>query len=139
MQKELEVIKKAIKYVDWTKFELVQLNKSEFAIVYKEDYLKFQDAGVSGNKRRIPGTSFKFSNKMPPVSAIVDWAKKNNIANSDKIESVSFAIAKSIQTRGFKGKDYIPDSKLEKDVDNVTEALADLKMQEIEKELDKIL
>lgn len=41
-------------------------------------YGKFQDKGVSGTKRKYD-TPYSFSNKMPPIKDIAQWAKRKNI------------------------------------------------------------
>lgn len=120
-------------------FEIVIVGDNDYMIVYKEDYLKFQDAGVSGNAVNRPNTPFKYTNKQPPVSSIKSWLISSNIANSDEVDSMAFAIAKSIKKKGIAAKNYMPTSEIETKAQEFSEALAEVEMQALSKQLDKIL
>ena len=61
-------------------------------------YAKFQDKGVAGNKSGKSLAGYKFKGKMPPPVVFEKYT-------SDVSEQ--FAIAKSIQKKGFKAKKYI--------------------------------
>ena len=61
-------------------------------------YAKYQDKGVAGNKSGKSLAGYKYGSEMPPPSAFSRYT-------DDKGEQ--FAIAKSIQEKGFKAKKYI--------------------------------
>lgn len=84
-----------------------------------EDYYKYIDVGVSGTRKAYP-TLFKYTNKMPPVSALKNYIATKGISikgYSDKkrsarksirakknnpLDRAAFAMAKSIQLYGIK-------------------------------------
>lgn len=75
----------------------VVVKKTVLAIV-APSYAKYQDKGVAGNSSGKSLAGYKFGSKMPPPSAFSRYT-------SDTGEQ--FAIARSIQKKGFKAKKYI--------------------------------
>ena len=87
-----------------------------------EDYAPFVDEGVrganpslvKGGRQKAPTSRFKYSNKMPPMQMLADWAKKKNIRFRDsegKFKkgsniSMGFALQRSIFAQGLKGNEF---------------------------------
>ena len=85
-----------------------------------EDYWIFVDEGVQGaggfkgsGKKRGQGSPFKFTNKQPPLSAIIPWIKIKGIKGRDKKgrfitdKSLGFLIARSIKQKGLERTRFI--------------------------------
>jgi hypothetical protein len=75
----------------------------EFAM---EDYGVFQDAGVSGTKKKY-NTPYSYKSKMPPVKAFDKWLVRKGIAPREKgkfasRKSLAFLIARSVFRNGIK-------------------------------------
>lgn len=71
-----------------------------------EDYGVFQDAGVSGTKKKY-NTPYSYKSKMPPVKAFDKWLVRKGIAPRDKgkfksRKSLAFLIARSVYRNGIK-------------------------------------
>lgn len=71
-----------------------------------EDYGIFQDAGVSGKKKKY-NTPYSYKSKMPPPKAFDKWIVRKGLAPRDKgkfksRKSLSFAIARSVFMNGIK-------------------------------------
>ncbi len=74
-----------------------------------EDYGVFQDKGVSGKEKKY-NTPFSYTNKMPPLKPLANWAKFRNIRLRDKkgrfskgnYNTIGFLIARSIYKKGIK-------------------------------------
>lgn len=71
-----------------------------------EDYGVFQDAGVSGKKKKY-NTSYSYKSKMPPPKAFDKWIVRKGLAPRDKgkfksRKGLSFAIARSVFMNGIK-------------------------------------
>lgn len=102
---------------------LLHFGENEVSITM-EDYWKFVDKGVQGNgkgKKRLKGVGspYKFTNKMPPVSALKQYIMNRGISikgYSDKkrslrkgirnkpnnpIDNAAFLMARSIQQSGI--------------------------------------
>ena len=47
-----------------------------------DEYGMYQDKGVSGTQKKY-NTPFKYTNKMPPIKPLADWAKFKNIRLRD--------------------------------------------------------
>ena len=71
-----------------------------------EDYGVFQDAGVSGKKKKY-NTPYSYKSKMPPPKAFDKWIVRKGLAPRDKgkfksRKSLSFVIARSVYMNGIK-------------------------------------
>ena len=72
-----------------------------------EDYGVFQDAGVSGKKKKY-NTPYSYKSKMPPPSAFEKWIQRKGIKGRNKKgqfitrKSLSFLIARGIYNNGIK-------------------------------------
>jgi len=74
-----------------------------------DEYGMYQDKGVSGTKKKY-NTPFKYTNKMPPIKPIADWAKFKNIRLRDEkgkfakgnYKTIGFLISRSIYRKGIK-------------------------------------
>lgn len=86
----------------------LNVSKNSFGLEFlMEDYGVFQDAGVSGVKKKY-NTPYSYTNKMPPPSKMDKWIVKRGIATRDengkfiKRKSLQFLIARSIFNNGIK-------------------------------------
>ena len=74
---------------------------------FMEDYGVFQDAGVSGKKKKY-NTPFSYKSKMPPSKVFEQWVKNKGIKGRDKkgrfitTKSLTFLIARGIFNNGIK-------------------------------------
>lgn len=92
-----------------------------------DTWFKYQSEGVKGTKSGKSNEGFKYGKKMPPPSAFKSYT-------SDK--SSQFAIAKSVQTKGIKGKDYAKDFNNDKIInDNIELIYLEFIYQAIDKQL----
>ena len=74
-----------------------------------DEYGMYQDKGVSGTQKKY-NTPFKYTNKMPPIKPIADWAKFKNIRLRDakgqfakgNYKTIGFLISRSIYRKGIK-------------------------------------
>ena len=74
-----------------------------------DEYGMYQDKGVSGTQKKY-NTPFKYTNKMPPIKPIADWAKFKNIRLRDakgqfakgNYKTIGFLISRSIYKKGIK-------------------------------------
>ena len=72
-----------------------------------EDYGIFQDAGVSGTKKKY-NTPYSYKSKMPPPKAFDNWIVRKGIAPRDSggkftsRKGLAFAIARSVFRNGIK-------------------------------------
>jgi hypothetical protein len=74
-----------------------------------DEYGMFQDKGVSGKKKKY-NTPFRYTNKMPPIKPLADWAKFKNIRlrnekgqyGKGNYKTIGFLIARSIFNKGIK-------------------------------------
>lgn len=97
-------------------------------------YYDYVNKGVSGTTNKI-NSPYGYKDKMPPISVMADWVKRNNIAsrNDDqryntstlqdkrksvsqvagdeqRIRSLAYAIARAIFRRGLKKTDFFDDA-----------------------------
>jgi hypothetical protein len=85
----------------------VKANPNSFELEFSmEDYGIYQDAGVSGTKKKY-NTPYSYKSKMPPVKAFDKWLVKKGIAPRDKgkftsRKSLAFLIARSVYRNGIK-------------------------------------
>lgn len=82
--------------------------KNSFALEFSmEDYMVFQDKGVSGKKRKF-NTPFRYTNKRPPARVFDRWSIRRGLAPRDKQgkflsrKSLGFALATHIFNQGIK-------------------------------------
>jgi hypothetical protein len=72
-----------------------------------EDYGIYQDAGVSGTKKKY-NTPYSYKSKMPPAKAFDKWLVRKEISPRDKSgkftsrKSLAFLIARSVYRNGIK-------------------------------------
>ena len=86
----------------------LNVSKNSFGLEFlMEDYGVFQDAGVSGKKKKY-NTPYSYTDKMPPPSKMDKWIVKKGIAPKDengkfiKRKSLQFMIARSVFNTGIK-------------------------------------
>ena len=86
----------------------VKANPNSFEMeFFMEEYGVFQDAGVSGEKRKYD-TPYSYKSKTPPPSGLDKWIVRKGIAPRSKDgklmnrKSLQFAIARSIFNNGIK-------------------------------------
>lgn len=85
----------------------VKANPNSFELEFSmEDYGVFQDAGVSGTRKKY-NTPYSYKSKMPPVKAFDKWLVRKGIAPRDKgkfasRKSLAFLIARSVYRNGIK-------------------------------------
>ena len=108
-----------------------------------ESYGQFVDEGVRGSNpslvkggyQKAPTSRFRYTNKMPPMQMLADWAKKKNIRFRDKKgqyakgsnRSMGFVLQRSIFAQGLKGNEFFtkPFNKAAYDLpDDLIEAFA---------------
>jgi hypothetical protein len=74
-----------------------------------DEYGMFQDKVVSGKKKKY-NTPYRYTNKMPPIKPLADWAKFKNIRlrnekgqyGKGNYKTIGFLIARSIFNKGIK-------------------------------------
>ena len=73
-----------------------------------EDYMEYQDKGVSGVKKSY-NTPYRYTNKMPPPSAFDQWSIRRGLAGTrDKQgrfiarKAINYALARHIYQQGIK-------------------------------------
>ena len=87
-----------------------------------EDYGIFVDEGVKGANpslikggvQKAPLSKFKYTNKMPPMKILANWAKNKNIRfrnakgqyQKGNNRSMGFALQKSIYAQGLRGNKF---------------------------------
>ena len=85
----------------------VKANPNSFEVEFTmEDYGVFQDAGVSGTRKKY-NTPYSYKSKMPPVKAFDKWLVRKGIAPREKgkftsRKSLAFLIARSVYRNGIK-------------------------------------
>lgn len=124
----------------------------EFEFGRADDYWQFIDEGVRGAKpekhpgfKRATNSPFKYSNKMPPRSAIDRWivskplkAARDENGRFIARKSLAFAIQKSIFEKGIHRTQFFTrpfTTQLKKQSDKIAKAFAD----DLEESLEKIL
>lgn len=74
---------------------------------FMEDYMEYQDKGVSGTKKKY-NTPFSYTSKRPPASAFDKWTIRRGLAGRDaqgrflSRKSLNYAIATSVFLYGIK-------------------------------------
>jgi len=101
----------------------VDIEKNLFLLDFlMESYGKFVDEGVrganpslvKGGYQKAPTSRFKYTNRMPPMQMLADWAKKKNIRfrnakgqyKSGSNISMGFVLQRSIFAQGIKGNEF---------------------------------
>ena len=90
----------------------IYYSNNKFSLTFSMDeYGEYQDKGVRGAKSTYSsagGSPYKYTNKMPPVSAFSQWAIKkgldgvrNKKGQFVKRKSLQFALARSIYNKGI--------------------------------------
>ena len=104
--------------------------------IIMEDYGMFQDKGVSGTKIKY-NTEFSYGSKMPNISSLAKWAKKENLTlkNGMTYQSLGYVLARSIQRKGIKPTLFLtkPFEKMWVDID--METFFDDVMNKFDKEI----
>lgn len=82
--------------------------KNSFSLSFSmEDYMEYQDKGVSGTKTKY-NTPFKYTNKRPPASAFDKWAIRRGLAGRNEKgqftsrKSLTFALANHVYRHGIR-------------------------------------
>ena len=81
--------------------------KSSEISFWMEDYMEFQDKGVSGKKRKF-NTPFSYKDKKPPIIAFNGWSIRRGLAPRDERgrflprKAVLFALSNHIFNQGIK-------------------------------------
>lgn len=88
----------------------LDLFPNSFSLAFQmEDYVEYQDKGVSGTQKKYP-TPYSYTNKRPPASAFDRWSVRRGIAPRDSAgrflsrKSINFALANHIYKFGIKPK-----------------------------------
>lgn len=97
IKKLLMNLGKRLQVLTGNEFEFDCTLTTEGINVESDYFMSFVDQGVKGTKSGSSKAGFKYGNKMPPPSAFEKYT-------SDK--STQFAIAKSVQQKGIKAKNY---------------------------------
>jgi len=83
-------------------YRVVREAKKIQLIIQANDYLKYVDKGVSGTERKFSGTPYKYTTKMPPLSALSKWASLKGIPQNNV-----YAVQRSIFKFGIKPTNVI--------------------------------
>lgn len=101
----------------------VEQDAADFLVDFlMEDYGIFVDEGVKGANpslikggvQKAPLSKFKYTNKMPPMQILADWAKSKNIRfrnakgqyQKGSNRSMGFALQRSIFAQGLRGNNF---------------------------------
>ena len=93
----------------------LKVSKNSFSLSFNmAEHGKFIDKGVKGSESsaKAPNSPYKYKDKMPPLKALDSWVVKRGLAGRNKKgqfvsrESLKFAIAKSIQTKGIETTNF---------------------------------
>lgn len=104
-------------------YKIVEKNGSFTLEFYMNDYGRFLNDGVAGNNKKPKyyidengkkrKTSYKYTDKAPPVKVFESWIKSKGIKGRDKKsgrfikrKSLAFAMAKSRQIKGYNGLSF---------------------------------
>lgn len=110
-QKKKNVSKELYNSLDYE----LKVSQNSFSLSFlMEDYGTFIDKGVKGrdSSAKAPNSPYQYKNKMPPLKALDKWVVRKGIAVRDKKgrfvsrESLKFAIAKSIQSKGIETTNF---------------------------------
>lgn len=94
----------------------LKVSKNSFSLSFlMEDYGTFIDKGVKGrdSSAKAPNSPYRFRNKMPPTKAFDKWVIRkglkgirNKKGQFISRESLKFAIAKSVQSKGIQTTNF---------------------------------
>ncbi len=97
-------------------YQLEVFKTTSFSLAFEmEDYVEYQDKGVSGVKKKY-NTPYKYTNKMPPASAFDRWSVRRGIAPRNQAgrflprKAVNFALARHIYNYGIRPKKFFTDA-----------------------------
>lgn len=86
----------------------LEVFKNSFSLSFEmEDYMNYQDKGVSGTKTKY-NTPFSYTNKRPPASAFDKWTIRRGLAGRDGAgrflsrKSLTFALANHVFKHGIR-------------------------------------
>jgi len=120
--------------------------------VYANDYLLYQDRGVSGVKTKRK-TLHTYTDKRPTIQPIIDWLTTKNIQLREeeryhgepsrfsqldteaKIKSTAFAISNHIFNHGFEGKGYYS-KEIPQLINDLKSQFANFCVQQISQQID---
>jgi len=85
-------------------------------------YFNFIDRGVSGNKRNIPNTPYKYKDKRPPQQALYQYLKNKGVADKEA-NNGAWALQKYIWQNGIEAKNIL-DPTIDSISDEVTKRIA---------------
>ena len=104
-----------------------------------QEYGAYVDEGVKGanpslikgGKQKAPNSRFKYTNKMPPMQILANWAKSKNLRfRNEKGQyakgsnrSMGFALQKSIYAQGLRGNSFFT-KPLQKGLERLSPELA---------------
>ncbi len=88
----------------------LEVGPNSFSLSFiMDEYGMFQDKGVSGKEKKY-NTPFRYTNKMPPIKPLADWAKFKGLRlrnekgqySKGNYKTIGFLISRSIFKKGIK-------------------------------------
>lgn len=108
-----------------------------------EQYMEFQDKGVSGTKQKYD-TPYSYTNKKPPASAFDKWGVRRGLAGRDEKgkfltrKSLNFALATHVFKYGIKPSLFFTKA-FEKEFENLPDNIGEAYALDVEKFMDSTL
>ena len=106
----------SVKYVLDTESDafLLAFLMEEYGVYVDEGVKGANPSLVKGGYQKAPNSKFKYTNKMPPMQILADWAKSKNIRfrnakgqyQKGSNRSMGFALQRSIYAQGLKGNNF---------------------------------